>query len=55
VIAHLSRVCEITPFVPPLLQYLEEFALQAQTRTMNEAQLDYFQRINHFALQVCDF
>ncbi len=52
VLAHLSHTCESAPFITPLVQYLEEFALQAQSRSLNESQLDYFQRINNFALQV---
>lgn len=52
VLAQLSHTCDTTQGIAPLVQYLEEFALQAQSRTLNESQFDYFQRINNFALQV---
>lgn len=51
-LAHLSHTCEADQFIGPLVQYLEEFTLQAQSRTLNESQFDYFQRLNNFALQV---
>jgi hypothetical protein len=54
VLAQLSHTCDTTQGIAPLVQYLEEFALQAQSRTLNESQFDYFQRINNFALQVSE-
>jgi hypothetical protein len=51
VIAQLAAHCEAQA-ANPLLQYLEEFALQSRHCTLTAAQLAFFHRVNHFALQV---